>query len=600
MTAKQLLKKAIALNNEKKYPEVVELLADNFLDRYKDAGLYAEKAIAFWRLKQFNQCEITANKALEIDLENTKALTYKANVLSENKQFSEAEELYKKAIGGDTQYPHPYNGLGVLYYHLKEYYKAEDCFKKAVEKDPQFSYSYNGLAVVYSDLNQYDKAEEYYKKAIEKNPDSSYSYNGLGVLYDHLKQKDKAAEYYKQAIVKDAKYSPAYYNLGLLYKEQKNYYESLSYFSRALDLDHKDTDSYFQRAEVYRLLERNEEALEEYRKFISMSIDGNKYMTDVANEKIVELEKLLIGDAEYRKISKIVNEIKKLLLYEENCVTHYTSMSVAEILVLQPDSLFRLSEGAFLNDTSEGYAIFEHLPSLTEVHRKDGTKAKQFAAKPFIGSFVSENQHNDLTLWRMYGKEDKEEAKGCAITFDRNSLLLTLKEILLKDKKADIFRSLEDEFSFYLVAYRKQDGTFVIPRMSSKNDELNKLMGKLKDNVTIYRKRITDMTEKVSTNDKIRDVIILLNKIAYLFKSYDYQYEDEIRLRMSGTGISKELDDTSPPRVYINLCHIRSVITKITLGPKVEKADEWASAFYYSLDKDGLHPEIYISQLSFK
>jgi hypothetical protein len=39
---------------------------------------------------------------------------------------------------------------------------------------------------------------------------------------------------------------------------------------------------------------------------------------------------------------------------------------------------------------------------------------------------------------------------------------------------------------------------------------------------------------------------------------------------------------------------------KITLGTKVHRAEEWASAFYYKLDAEGHHPEIMISHLPFK
>jgi hypothetical protein len=56
----------------------------------------------------------------------------------------------------------------------------------------------------------------------------------------------------------------------------------------------------------------------------------------------------------------------------------------------------------------------------------------------------------------------------------------------------------------------------------------------------------------------------------------------------------------TPPGVYIELVKITPLLKQITLGPKVERAEEWASAFYYSLDKQDLHPEILISHLPFK
>jgi hypothetical protein len=42
------------------------------------------------------------------------------------------------------------------------------------------------------------------------------------------------------------------------------------------------------------------------------------------------------------------------------------------------------------------------------------------------------------------------------------------------------------------------------------------------------------------------------------------------------------------------------VISKITLGPKVERADEWAAAFNYSIKNAGNEAEIIISHLPFK
>src|SRR5207253_9129741 len=104
------------------------------------------------------------------------------------------------------------------------------------------------------------------------------------------------------------------------------------------------------------------------------------------------------------------------------CLTHYTSLSVAKIMIIDK-SAFRLSEGSYLNDTSEGRELFNYL-NLHQISANDQpTFEEYFSEKPFIGSFVPEQLHNDLTLWRMYGKEDNFEAKGCAITIGKEEFL---------------------------------------------------------------------------------------------------------------------------------------------------------------------------------
>lgn len=197
----------------------------------------------------------------------------------------------------------------------------------------------------------------------------------------------------------------------------------------------------------------------------------------------------------------------------------------------------------------------------------------------------------------MYGKEDKEEAKGCAITIDTASLIKDIQEALVPDSKADTSTINNDELSFYRVAYCKVDdeNSFIVPGVNAKEvKKLNNCMRELLKETESFRAE-EDFDQQ--------DLEELLNKIAYLFKSDEYQYEQELRLVVSGVGFEKKFSESSlpnPPKVYIELVPIRPLIRKITLGPKVERADEWAVAFHYSLKKDDHEPDILISHLPFK
>jgi len=194
----------------------------------------------------------------------------------------------------------------------------------------------------------------------------------------------------------------------------------------------------------------------------------------------------------------------------------------------------------------------------------------------------------------------KEEAKGCAITIDMESLLKNIKENLTSkpantDQAITNSARIDEEFTFYRVAYRKMgdEVKFIIPGADEKESILNAYMIELGNKVKKFT--ITKEAEKYEN----KDLIERLNEIAYLFKSIEYQHENEIRLVVKGIGFEKVIDDKSP-KVYIELVPIRSLIKKITLGPKVDRADEWAAAFYYSLEKDELKPCIHISHLPFK
>jgi hypothetical protein len=90
--------------------------------------------------------------------------------------------------------------------------------------------------------------------------------------------------------------------------------------------------------------------------------------------------------------------------------------------------------------------------------------------------------------------------------------------------------------------------------------------------------------------------------VAYLFKNAEYQYENELRLVMKeAIGFDKKIDmNFNPPKVYIELVPLSCMIKGITIGPKVERPDEWASAFHYHLENKGFKTEINISNLPFK
>jgi tetratricopeptide (TPR) repeat protein len=458
------------------------------------------------------------------------------------------------AIDGTNAKANHYKGN--FYADLLVYDESIKWYKKAIEFNPKFDYPYNGLGAVFSEKKEYYEAIKWYKKAIELNPRSYYSYNGLGDIYRILKDYPKASEYFNKGIEFNPQSKALYYNRALLYEE----------------------------------LGEPEKALADYECYIKLANDKASYYAQRANERIAELKKN-IKNPRLGSIAELVANIKKLLLFSDGNITHYTSLSAAKILILDAASRFRLSEGAFLNDTSEGRELFTYLDFQAKPRKSNDIEALPFATKPFIGSFVAETKHDDLTLWRMYGKEEKEEAKGCAITMHQQQLVASIQNEVTSNKQGLGIKQ-DEAFSFYRVAYIGHDKKFILPGASEKEAELNGYMLDLAGK----------LGKKPKTIDEERqDIIKHLNEIAFLFKTIEYQHEQELRLVLDGIGSEKKVDTSGTmPRVYIELVNIRPLIQKITIGPKVERGDEWAAAFYYSLDKDGLRPEICISHLPYK
>lgn len=481
------------------------------------------------------------------------------------------------------------------YYRLDEFFICREMIETALGINPSQAKAHHYWGNLEARNKNYKVAIEQYTTAIKIDPELADPYNGLGIINYEQGDFEKAKEYYLKAISLNARYAFPYYNLGLVCLAQGNYEEGIAYCTTAININPQFADPFFSRAVAYEETGNYRKALTDYQMYVSLTVGKYDYYKLTAIARTQELEKIL-ADKGYGDIATIVDNIKNLLLFSDGDITHYTSLSASKILMLNENSSLRLSEGAFLNDTSEGRELFTYLNFSPPMSKAQDVLAQPFGAKPFIGSFVAANKFNDLTLWRMYGKEEKNEACGCAITIDPQGLIDKIKAKLMPSEKKVPMASVSETFSFYKVAYRTQEGNFILPgadakRVQSLNDCMQELSTKIKN---------LQAKKNFTTEDK-QNILVLLNEIAYLFKTDEYQHEQELRLVLKGIGFEKKVDSAGAmPRVYIELVNIRSLIKKITIGPKVERGDEWAAAFYYSLEKDGYKPDICISHLPYK
>lgn len=486
-----------------------------------------------------------------------------------------------------------YNYKGIGYYELHDCNKAILQYNKAIEINSQESLIYNNRGNCWLLTYELDKAIEDYDKAIlldKKDPDP---YNGRGITWAEKNDFDRAIIDYSKAIELDSTYIRAYNNRGDAYFSKKEYLNALEDYNSAITLDRHYPKSYYNRALAYEELNLYNEALIDFETYLQITLKKNDFWAKRAKGSIKELKRKL-AFVPYEEVSKIVSKIKELLIFTGNCITHYTALSTAKILILNNDSRLRLSEGTFLNDTSEGRVLFKELNfHITKKENKDDkSESEPFTEKPFIGSFVAETKHDDLTLWRMYGKENKEEARGCALTLNRETFVNTALNSIRGNFNDDEI-SMDNQFTFYNVAYisKSNGNSFIIPNNKKIENELNELMMELKNKLKGRKSREL----KLSIAEK-------LNEIVYLFKDAEYQYENEVRLIVSGIGFPKEINFENNMGVYIYLADIRPALHKITLGPKVERAEELAATLNYFLKEkyEDSNIEIIMSHLPFK
>ena len=657
---KQIIEQVEQLFDEKKYQEIIVFLNDELTEHHNSAALYVWRATAYRAVGDVESSSVNVQKSIEIDPLLAIAYGTRGNIWSDKGEYDKAITDYNIAIQLDSNEATAYVNRGltwaarkeydkaivdytyaillypdqaVIYFNRGnawsdkgEYDKAITDYDNAVRLDPSYTDVYVNRGNIWSDRKEYDKAIIDYTDAIRLNPNDVVAYTNRGNAWYNKGEHDKAITDYTDAIRLSPNYVAAYVNRGRIWSDREEYdkaiidytdairlapNEDIGYYNRgriwhnkkeydkaitdytdAIRLNPNELHAYFNRAGVWSDKKEYNKAIMDYEQYIELSSYINAYYKQVASAIVEELKKK-VENTWYDDFDSVINKIKKLLLFESVCLTHYTSLSGARAIILN-NSSFRLSEGAFLNDTSEGRELFNYLSFEITKRITDETLAELFVEMPFIGSFVADSKHNDLILWRTYGKEAQAEAKGCALTIYRKIFIESIKRKLLpEDTKESIQSQSTDSFTFYNVAYLSKN-VFKIPgKTSDIEEQLNAFMIELKH-------KLENLNE-----EQRNSVVKLLNEIAYLFKSSEYQYENEVRLVVQGVGFKKIIEkDGNSPKVYIELESIIPALKKITLGPKVERANEWAAAFNYHIKDQQIGKEekveIVISHLPFK
>ncbi|OOQ58601.1 hypothetical protein BC343_08015 [Mucilaginibacter pedocola] len=444
-------------------------------------------------------------------------------------------------------------------------------FNKSISLDNSSAALFYNRGTFWLNQKEYIQAIKDFDNAIKLDSFYVKAYSNRGMSFANLKRYEEALADYNTIIKLDEGNARAYSNRGITLTKVGDFENAIQDFNKAISIDSNYRKAFFNRAIVHRKLENYTQALQDYESYLKLLPDDDNYKRKIAIAESEELSEI-IANRWLDEINKLVQKIKELLLFDKPCVTHYTSLSAAKSMILD-NSLFRLSEGAYLNDTSEGRELFHYL-SFTTTKQKEESIEDYFVERPFIGSFVADNKNDDLTLWRMYGKEANIEARGCALTIFKDQFIANLESKLNPLIELEAMPQMEGKFTFYRVAYKNDQEFFIPEAPRTKNRKLNRLLKKLKEQLEVL-------------NEAQKNTVkVILNDIAYLFKSVEYQYEQEVRLVVQGVGFKKIIQKaTNPPRVYIKLINIIPILQKITLGPKVERADEWAAAFNYHIKK---------------
>ena len=164
---------------------------------YKVKDLLKEFKSLF-KNKKYKDLEISLEKFLKKNSENTEALLLYSIVCRRLMKFADAEKSIIKLINLEPENPYFYSVYGELLFNTGLNDVAKTMYKKSLELDQDFVFSLFGLSQVYERENNFEKAIFLLERAINLDKNFFDAKNLLALIYKKNKSYKKALHLFQE------------------------------------------------------------------------------------------------------------------------------------------------------------------------------------------------------------------------------------------------------------------------------------------------------------------------------------------------------------------------------------------------------------------
>lgn len=250
-------------------------------------------------------------------------------------------------------------------------------------------------------------------------------------------------------------------------------------------------------------------------------------------------------------VSYEVDRIRCLLKNDEcDEAIYYSSISTFEKML--ENGRFFMMNVAYMNDPNEGKLLNGY---LFPEYKIDELKYPYVFAKCFS------NKKDDLPMWKMYG----DDARGCCVTID------------LKTAQSAV------AIQSYNVCYVSLKNNRLV--INKKYNNRIKNTKAVSSSLEIIKNRINKSSKDVFVR---KSFMLVLDRIAYLFKDQSYYYEEEFRVIKSFVDYTNQeinvLKSGDNKLLYVDF-GVKPFIKEVVLGPKAENIDMEIPYMQYALEK---------------
>lgn len=530
-TAISIIQRAIAINGDD------AMLYTKIAGLYSDIGDYEEALGAY-------------KKAIKLRPNDAFIYISIGNILQTLGDYENAYNSYMQAQQIYPEYKYNYLNLANIEYFRKNYKNAVEYYNTFLSAYPEHQEASENLANVYYASGEPDKACDIYSNVYKKYPTAFKEYANYGMALFDTKQYQAAAEILEKALQDDTKNEAILAKLALSYQNLNENDKALAAFNKVFELNPKLVMLKFDYANLLGNMDRNEEAIEQYKEYLAAyPDDANAYRNLGLVYKKLDNNDLALFNFEksYSKDSSSVETKKELALCYHKKQDYINALKYYNFaLKSEPDNYELLANKALTLHAMDNYvAAIDIYKELLDKQPNDRIKQNLAAASIAYGYDLYEKQDygqailyfedaieiNDKEASAIFGYAQANEKMGCTETAlesyekavslapSNTEYSAALKEFKTKNKDILAKAAAEPAITETKPAETLQQA-LTYEELINKGDEAYKQQ-KYEDAVDYYTKAVIFKPEDKVTMLKIANTYKLLGNNAKAISFYD-------------------------------------------------------------------------------
>ena len=516
---------------------------------FQKKGKYAEAEQAYKSIQREDDKEIFAMSRVNLGV-----------LFKSQEKYPEAQQAYQEIQREDDKkiFATSRFNLGLLFESQEKYPEAQQAYQEIQREDDkkQFVKSRFNLGLLFESQEKYLEAQHAYLEIKREDDAEEFvkSRNNLGILLYNQGEYNAAKEVFLEITRDDNPKEFAFIciNFGLILKECNELVEA----KEVLENIKKDDGEYFfckARLIIGEILLCQGEYDNAKKLF-----EDSKRVYHYESECFIRIsqDSIKLFTKDLIKLKEIVDEILNCLKLDskhEKYICHYTRPSTAFSLLgyNEEPSKLRLSTIKNVNDPTEGNILLDYFNLPNE----------EIGLCSFISCFTF--NHDSLNQFRLYGKENNQEASGVSLIFEKNffgeysepcnfieygkkeSLINSFSlennssintDINNKINKLPVYRCIyiDNESDYIKLAKRSEIDFYKEGRtkfFTSYLDEINKKTDEVKKLIDKFKEVLNSMFGNNKSNEYLYNIVnYILLPLKFLVKHAAFEDEQECRI----------------------------------------------------------------------